>query len=68
MKFKAGDRVKIVSLQMTGLCFGLNSSKEKLLGKTVTVQDISSICSCIINDWIFHIYDLQLFTSELEVE
>jgi hypothetical protein len=68
MKFKIGDKVKIVSLKYTGACFGLNKSKRSLLDKTVIIQDISSVCSYIINGWNFHVYDLRPITTDLEVE
>jgi hypothetical protein len=67
MKFKIGDKAKVVSLKWTGSCFGVNDYKKKLLGKIVTIQDIS-ICSYIIDGWTFHTYDLQPITTELEVE
>jgi hypothetical protein len=73
MKFKTGDKVKVISLDKTKKYFEAESM-EKFLGKTVTIQG-TSITSYFLNEyiyrgdgWTLHEDDLQLFTTELEVE
>lgn len=74
MKFKIGDKVKIISLDTTKNYFGLNDSMRALLGKIVTIQNVdkspcfSGIYKYIINEWVFHEDDLQLIATDLEIE
>ena len=74
MKFKTGDKVKIISLDMTGSYFGFNDNMKKLLGETATIENVSlspcynGIYKYIINGWSFHKDDLQPITTDLEIE
>jgi hypothetical protein len=75
MKFKIGDKVKIISLDMTRKFFGTNEFKWRLLGKTETIQNVSKSCYYpdvyrygLRGDGFFHEDDLILVNNELEIE
>lgn len=74
MKFKTGDKVKVISLDKTKEYFDIDEIMENLLGKTVTIQSLS-ITAYFLNEYIYrvkgctlHEDDLQLITTDLEIE
>jgi len=75
MKFKVGDKVKIISLDISKKYFGLNDSMRSLLGKTATIQNAAKSCFYpdtykyeINNSGLFHEDDLILVNNGLEIE
>jgi hypothetical protein len=72
MKFKTGDKVKVISLDKTKEYLSVTKTMEKLLGNIATIKGFTSYLTntymYITGGWAFHEDDLQLITTDLEVE